>query len=349
MKKTTMAMCAVGGATGAIVLTLGILSLQAMSSGGELAIERSNLEEPAKTMASAPVAPTDAALKAIAANKAVVDKWLEESFAFVSRGDMAIEKNVSPERFKQTMLAEAAKMSALPGGNGGHMVREGFGFAFSDYIVGGAMPEIAKLPLMQRRWEDVKFIVETMSAAGVAELLDITAVEETRPREQPRDERPPKNKRKAKQNEAQAAAPAYTSQTYDFKFLAKPAAMTRFFNALASAKRFVAADSFSFGRETDDILESVADDDAKDAALRNKQSGGRKAALRAAALRREAAAGRASETREGPKSGIATDPMLEKPLLATMRVLILDFGTAERKNAPVPNQSAGDKIKGVAK
>ena len=169
-------MCVAGAASGAVVLAAGWMSFSIWSEDDTLAMDVSSAKETARSLNSSPIAPTREACAAIDANTAAVEEWTADASALVARGDMAVDGGVSPERFKQAMLKEARAMSDLPGSADGKLVKADFGFGYPDFITGGAMPERAGLVEMQRRWEDVKFLVRAMSEAGVSELLEIDVV-----------------------------------------------------------------------------------------------------------------------------------------------------------------------------
>ena len=177
------------------------------------------------------------------------------------------------------------------------------------------MPERARLAEMQRRWEDVKFLVRAMSEAGVSELLEIDVVVPAKTPEPAaaRGNGRPRPRPARKPVEEKEKGPA--SHRYDVKFSARPAALVKVFNILASSDRFASVDSFSFAKETDTLMEKL------EGGVR-VGAGGRKNPREPA--RRELRADNVPEA----KKGLVTDPSLDIPFTASMGVTVFDFGTA---------------------
>ena len=316
MNRNQIIMCVAGAASGAVVLAAGWMSFSIWSEDDTLAMDVSSAKETARSLNSSPIAPTREACAAIDANTAAVEEWTADASALVARGDMAVDGGVSPERFKQAMLKEARAMSDLPGSADGKLVKADFGFGYPDFITGGAMPERAGLVEMQRRWEDVKFLVRAMSEAGVSELLEIDVVVPAKTPE------PAAARGNGRQRPRPARKPAAekekgpASHRYNVKFSARPAALVKVFNTLASSDRFASVDSFSFAKETDTLMEKLEGGERKGRdGMKNRARplhGGDKAAKSAGEVKR----------------GLVTDPSLDIPFTASMSVTVFDFGTA---------------------
>ena len=316
MNRNQTIMCAAGAAAGAAVLVAGWMSFSIWSEDDMLASDVAGAMSSARVLNSAPIAPTREAMSAIDANTAAVEEWTADAAALVARGDIAVDGGISPERFKQAMLREARAMASLPGSADGKLVKPDFGFGYPDFIVGGAMPERARLAEMQRRWEDVKFLVGAVAGAGATELLEIEVAVQDKPPE------PAAAKGNGRQRPRPARKPAAekekgpASHRYNVKFSARPAALVKVFNTLASSDRFVSVDSFSFAKETDTLMEKLEGGERKGRdGMKNRARplpGGDKSA---------------KDSGEA-KKGLVTDPSLDIPFTVSMAVTVFDFGTA---------------------
>ena len=319
MNRNQIIMCVAGAASGAIVLAAGWMSFSIWSEDDMLAMDVSSAKETARSLNSSRIAPTREARAAIDSNTASVEEWTADASALVARGDMAVDGSVSPERFKQTMLKEARAMADLPGSADGKLVKADFGFGYPDFIVGGAMPERARLAEMQRRWEDVKFLVGAVAGAGATELLEIEVAVQDKPpepaaargngRQRPRPARKPADEKEK--------GPA--SHRYNVKFSARPAALVKVFNILASSDRFASVDSFSFAKETDTLME--------------KLEGGERKGRDGMKNRTRSLPGRDKSAKDSgeAKKGLVTDPSLDIPFTVAMAVTVFDFGTAGKE------------------
>ena len=311
-------MCVAGATSGVFVLATGWMSFSIWSEDDMLAMDVSSAKETARSLNSSPIAPTKAARSAIDANTAAVEEWMADASALVARGDIAIDGGVSPEGFKQTMLKEARSMASLPGGVDGKLVKAEFGFGYPDFITGGAMPERARLAEMQRRWEDVKFLVDAMAKAGVSEILEIAVVAPAKAPEpaaaRGNGHQRPRPARKPVEEEEKGPV----GFRYDVKFSARPAALVKVFNILASSDRFAAVDSFSFAKETDTLMEKL------EGGVRTG-AGGKKT------YRESGKKASAAERIPEIKKGLVTDPSLDIPFTASIGVTVFDFGTAGKE------------------
>ena len=309
-----MAMCAMCAASALFCAILGWLIFSAWTESDELAENLESAKSSAQRELSAKVAPIAEAVEAIKANIATVKEWHDDAFALAAQGDANFSKRLSPERFKPKMVAEARELMKPRGSAEGPIAKEGFGFGMGDYISGGAMPDAHQLPELRRRWFDIKTIVDILAISSVVEILDIS-VEEPEASKSKETGKQGKNRKPAKK-----AAPRWTdsvsARTYTVRFLAKPAALVRVCNAIATGKRFIVVDSYSFAKERDTLVEKLSGGN-------DRLKGGKHKKGAAAQSRTEAA----GET-EKDSSGLVTDPSLEPPFTVTARLTTYDFGTS---------------------
>lgn len=329
MNKNKIIMSAIGGVALVAAAVVGWLLWSACDEKSEmeseLEVARGNVER----ANSAKVAPTQESVDAIDANRKMLDAWSAEALAAASAGDRAVDASVTPEAFKRSLVVDARTLAKLPGGSGGTIVKEDFGFGFKDYITGGSMPEKAKLPAMQRQWDEIKLFVQTLSACGAVELLEVSVVEQSAKPEEAQDSR---RRNVRRDDDGSAKKLSVSEQSYVLKFLARPAALVGVLNAFATSERFIAVDGCSFAR-ADDTLQSVLGG-------KDKKDGGR-AASRSGRRGRRASEDASKEGEEDvQKKGLVTDPEADMPFTVTLKVTTIDFGTAGAKAAAVSAKAA---------
>ena len=315
MNRNRMAMCLTCAASAFVCAILGWLVFSAWTEIGELSGNLESAKSSAQRELSAKTAPTAGAEAAIKANIAAVKEWYDDAFALAAQGDANFSKHLSPERFKQKMVAEAREMMKPRSPAEGPIAKEGFGFGMGDYISGGAMPDARQLPELRRRWFDVKTIGDSLAFSSVTEILDISV-------EEPEASRPKETEKRGKnRKQAKKAAPRWTdsvsARTYTVRFLAKPMSLVRVCNAIAMGKRVIVVDSYSFAKDRDTLAEKLAGD-------KERLAGGRQKKGATARPRLPAGAGEA----EKDSTGLVTDPSLEPPFTVTARLTTYDFGTS---------------------
>ena len=181
MNKTKIILAGIGGAVGLAVLTMAYFTWSSYSA--KTAAAEGDDEEgvdgletvmsKAESLSRKAVYPCAASLAAIESNQAAVVAWQKEATELATRGDRAFEQT-TPAQFKTDLVADAKRLSALPGAVNGALVKPDFAFGpFGAYIAGGKMPTDAELPELQRRWDDITLVVETLSACGISELADV--------------------------------------------------------------------------------------------------------------------------------------------------------------------------------
>ena len=336
MNKNRLILAVIGGVIAVAVLVAAFLVWQAYSA--KVAAREGDEEEGtegleavvnrAQTLSRKPIYPCAESVKALKTGRETISEWRAEALRFVARGDRPIEKT-TPAAFKTFIVADARRIAMLKGAVKGALVKPDFTFGpFKDYIAEGKMPPEAQLTEIQRRWDDVTTVAETLSACGVDELTDVAfrddaAAKEAAEREAAQKKKGPKKGQKnGAKNESSVSPLAYG---YTFSFLARPAALIKVVNALTTCERFVVIDSITFDRTRDVIAEALGGDEKKNAEAqqqsgRRRRRGGRGGDDAAIAL----AAG--AET-AAEKNGIVTDPAVDAPFAAKLSVTVYDFRT----------------------
>lgn len=334
MNKSKIVLAATGGAIGLAVLVMAFLvwrAFAAKTAAAEGDEENEGLEtvvENANRLSRKPVYPCAESVKAIASNETSVAAWKDEAFKLASRGDRPL-KPMTAAQFKTDMVAEAKRLIGLPGGVQGKIAKPEFTFGpFREYIAEGKMPSESRLPELQRQWDDLTLIVETLSACGAYEILDVQlqAKAEEKPDEAAKGKRRPVRNKKSKADE-DAAVSAPSAQGYVITFTTRPLGFVKSINAFETCERFCVVEDFSFLRENDVIAAALGGGDKKEAAA--QQSGGRR-------RRRGQVDVQKAEDSEKPKNGIITDPLLDAPFKVTLTVSTYDFKTLQ--DAPKENE-----------
>ena len=331
MNKSKIILSATGGVIGLLVLVMAYFVWSSFSAK-TAAIEGDDEEGvdgletvvgQANQLSRKPVFPCAASVREIESNRTQVAEWKDEAFKLASRGDRPVKK-LTPPQFKNDMLEAAKALLALPGGVQGKIAKPEFAFGpFREYIAEGKMPSEAKLPELQRQWDDLTTLMETLAGCGVSEVLDIQlkqAEEKKEEAEKGNRRTAKRNVRKAKGDEAEAKGPA--AFTYVVTFMTRPIGLVKTVNALETCERFAVVGGFTFTREKDVIAEALGGDEKKAA---EQQATGRRGRRRGRAVQEE------EKKEEDAKGGIITDPLLDAPLKVEMTVSIYDFRTMEEE------------------
>jgi len=332
MNKTKLILSVTGGAIGVAVAAASVLVWMAFS--GRTANLEGDMDDPeneivgleqvrskAAELSRKPVYPCAESVKAIESNSVRIAEWKAEALKLASRGDMVF-KPTTPAAFKTFLVADAKRLSALPGAADGRLVKPDFSFGpFKDYISGDTMPTEGQLAVLQRQWFDISTMVEMLGAAGISELFDVAVKaaaaeqgQETNDRAKAKPRKPAAKKKGSSPDEKKPSA-----QTYVISFSALPAAFVRMVNALGSSERFMVVDDFSFFREKDAIADALGGEKKESS---EAPSTGRR-------RRRRAEAEEAKPAEQAEKSGIVTDPARDVPLKVSMTVSVYDFGSLE--------------------
>lgn len=325
MNKTKIILLSIGGVTAVGALVLAYMIWSAWDEKSECAQDYesacdsvSQLMSGVKAGEGEKVYPGPKSVRAIDENRKRYAEWTDDSTELASVGDKKFEPT-SPASFKAQLVEDARRLSALPGSVAGKFVKQDFGFGFNSFIVGGALPKEEELPQLQREWNDVLLLLDTLAESGA------TAVEQVEVKRvaAPKEDKQAKGKKKAKASDTEARKP--TATTVALQFDAPSEALVRVLNALTANSRFVVVDSLTFVRASDPIAEKLGGD--------AKKSDG--AAARGSRRQRRGAA--AQQTAEKPeddkKHGVITDPQNAPDLKVAMQVSVYDFRTAEKAAA----------------
>ena len=347
MNKTKMILAGTGGAIGLVVLVLAFLVWQAFSAKS-VALEGDDeegvegletVESRAQSLSRKPVYPCKESLAAIEKNLALVEDWKKEGLALAARGDKVFGAT-TPPAFKTFLVSDAKRISELPGGVAGKLVKPDFAFGpFKDYIIGGVMPEESKLAELQRKWDDVATVAGILSKCGASEIVDVQFAEVKKTEENQANDA--KGKRQKKSNN-QTIKQSDNSFSYVFTFLVRPPAFVRTINELTSSERFITVDAFTFDRASDVIAAALGGDEKKkEEASASGGRRGRRGRLGAEAVQEKPQ--EAGEEAAALKNGIITDPLLDEPFKVVMTVSVHDFRSREGKT------EANAEEKGAAK
>ena len=331
MNKSKIVLAAVGGVIGVAVLAAAFLAWQSWSAvseardGGDSGEGLDSVVAKAASLSRKDVYPCAANVKAIDANRERFEEWRDEAARHAARGDRKFDLT-TPAAFKEQLLFDAKRISALPGSVDGAIVKPDFPFgAFREYILDGKLPPEAQLPKLQRQWDDVTFFVEELSKAGVDELTAVEFGAAAAPEKQPE---PPKGQKKPKRKNAKAGGdegPKELVEKYTLQFTASPTAFARAVNAFGVCDRFVTVDDFSFARAKDDVKEAFDAQEKKDAPA---ASSSRRSRRSRRGESEEAEEKKAESPREAAiRQGVVTDPALATPLSVTLKLTVRDFGT----------------------
>ena len=333
MNKNRMILAVVGGVIGLVVLATAYFTWSSWSAKNA-ALEGDDDNEGLETVVAkaeklsrSPVYPCAESVKATEENATKLSDWMQGARRLAAAGDRVFAKT-TPPAFKTFLVQDAKRLVSLPGLAAGALAQPGFAFGpFSGYIAGSDIPSDAQLAELQRRWDDVAVVTETLAACGIGELTDVQfAAAEKKAEEEPqqgargnrRQQKKPAKKAKAKPDE-EAGAKTVSSYSYVFAFRARPSAFVKVVNAFETCERFISIDDFSFVREKDAIAEALGSDEKKEAA----QTGGRR-------RRRGGAQSQAAEEKaDAAKSGIVTDPLIDAPMVVTMTITVHDFRSLE--------------------
>ena len=337
MNKNRMILAAVGGVIAvatAAAAVFAYLSYAAKVAAVEGDDETEGLEsavEKARRLSTAPVYPCQASVKEIEANTEKLSEWLSAMRKVAAAGDRAYEKT-SPAAFKTFIVRDAKRLIALPGGVDGAIAAADFAFGpFKNFVAGGDMPSEAQVPELQRRWDDVATVVETLSACGACELKDVQFKVEDDAAKKAAEEASAKNSRKGSRRQqrkgaADAAAKSPSAAySYVFSFTARASAIVKAVNAFATCERFVTVDEVFFRRDRDAMAEALGGEAGKKNEVQ-AQSGRRR--------RRGGGGAPAAEAAASPKvpEGIVTDPAIAEPFTVTMAVTVHDFRSLEESD-----------------
>jgi len=326
ISKNQIVMLSIGGVSLVVSAVLGYFAFDAYSAKSEAAESSESNAAAVRSLLGAAISPDPASVAAVNKNRDALAGWTEAAVSTVAAGDRVIDADVNEAAFKQKLVDEARALSELPGGVGGKIVKPDFSFGFPDFVTGDKLPEKEKLPQLQRQWADIRTLVETLQACGIVELVRIepTLVKQPAVAEQQPKETKRRNRRRKADEEAK---PAYTEEKYAIDFRAKPAALVKVVNALATSQRFIVVESLDFARESDMIGKALGEGDKRGADAEQQSSRPRRRRRGAEQAEFGADAAATDAAAEADK-GVVNDPDKEEPFLVKAVVLTYDFGSA---------------------
>ena len=338
MNKSKIVLASVGGVVLVASLALAYMTWSAYSEKAERVEEFDDAVSTAGRLASLPVYPGPAGVKAYKDNADGYASWREEALKLASAGDRKFEPT-SPAAFKTFLVEDARRLSDLPGGVDGKLVKSDFSFGFKDYITGGVLPRQEDLARLQREWNDVATIVEKLAEAGALEVVDVALkAADAQPAQPQGVVRGKKSKKGGDEDEG----PAQDVTRFTVSFLARPAAIVAAANAFVGCERFVTVEGFAFERTKDDLVDVIGGDAGKKDD--QQASSGRRGRRGRRGRGGDEAAQEAAPEAEGgaKKSGLVTDPLKASPFKVTMKFAVYDFRSAG--DAPAAAE-AGEEAK----
>ena len=347
MSKNQIVMAVIGGVTLVAAAALGYLAFDAYSSKSEAVEERDGAAETVKRLLRAEVSPDKESELAYKKNADTLSGWTEAAFATAAAGDRAVRDDLNPAAFKKKIVDEARALAELEGEVEGKVVKAGFNFGLPDFVTGDKLPEQELLPKYQRIWGDVRLVFELLQECGVAEIVRLEpAGMAAAPSAQPKQEekKPRAKNRNRTRKDAEEEKPAYTVEKYAVDFRARPAALVKAVNALATSSRFIVVDSMTFAREGDMIASALGEGEktrgAQEQSVGERRHGRRKQKVV------EEAEKPAEESED--KKGLVNDPAKEAPFLVKMTLSTYDFGSAAKKPAAGEDAAEGAPEEGGA-
>ncbi len=333
LSKNQIVMLSIGGAALVVAAVLGYFAFSAYSVKSEAAEAAQSDSSAVRALLGAAISPDAASIAAVKKNSDALAGWTEAALSTASAGDRLIDPDLNEAAFKQKLVDEARALSSLPGGVEGKIVKPDFAFGFPDFVTGDKIPEKEKLPQLQRQWADIRTIVESLAGCGIVEIARIEPILAKQPQagEQQKDAKP--NRRQRKRRDAEEEKPSYTEEKYAIDFRAKPAALVKVVNALATSQRFFVVETLDFAREGDMIGKALGEGEKRGASEQQSSRPRRRRRGEQARFGEE----KAAEGAEEADSGVVNDPEKEEPFLVHAVVSTYDFGLAAK---PVADESA---------
>ena len=348
LSKNQIVMLAIGGVALVASAVLGYLAFSAYSAKSEAADAFESDSAAVRALLGAAISPDTASIAAVKKNSDALEGWTEAALSMASAGDRAVEADVNEAAFKQKLVDEARALSSLPGGVEGKIVKPDFAFGFPDFVTGDKIPEKEKLPQLQRQWADIRTIVESLAGCGIVEIARIEPILAKQPQagEQQKDAKP--NRRQRKRRDAEEEKPAYTEEKYAIDFRAKPAALVKAVNALATSQRFFVVETLDFAREGDMIGKALGEGDKRGAGAEQQSSRPQRRRRGAAEAEFGADAAKQDGAADADK-GIVNDPAKEDPFLVRASIATYEFGSAAMAAAgeaePAPEADGNKAVK----
>ena len=321
MNKSKLAMAVIGGVAGLMAVGIGVMVWMQTDACDEKRFELDSQFSRQSANAAANPAVAEAHRKN---EKSLVD-WAKASYAFVGdRSVRELDADQEASAFKQQMMDEWRALTKLPADSDVKIIKETFFFGdtFKDFISQGSMPSAKDKPRLQREWDDLMHMMDIFLKSGVTELVGVEVVRK-KSDEPAADE---KRQRRRQSSGAAATVEPYPSseETYVLRFTARPEALVKTLNAIASdEKRFMSASIRTFEQAGDPLVMMLGGGDKDKESRRGRVRRGRRA--------QEA---EAAETAEGveaeiARKGLVTNPETCEPFTVTLEVTTYDFVPAE--------------------
>ena len=344
LSKNQIVMLAIGGVALVASAVLGYFAFSAYSAKSEATESAQSDSSAVRALLGAAISPDAASIAAVKKNSDALAGWTEAALSTASAGDRLIDPDLNEAACKQKLVDEARMLSALPGGVEGKIMKDVSAFGFPDFVSGDKLPEKAELPRLQRLWGDVCTLVKTLSDCGVIEVVHVgPTVLKQQAQATAEPKKDAKRTRNRRKKDAEEEKPAYTEEKYAIDFRAKPAALVRVVNALATSQRFFVVETLDFAREGDMIAKALGEGDKRGAAEQQSTRPRRKRRGEQAGFGEEKAADGAEES----DNGIVNDPEKEEPFLVHAVVATYDFGLAAKPVSDVGAEPASAEDEGV--
>ena len=335
MSKNKLVMCVIGGVAGVLALAIGWLVYSESDAQEAKRVELQTQQAAISQNAGA----DPRAAKAHRENAKHLDQWAHDAFNKVSEmSKRAPHHGEAPAAFRLRMFKKQRELMKLPRGSETKIIKETFYFGdrFKDYIDPNtaANPGAADMPALHREWDDVVHFTEILLRSGATELTAVTVVQPPKPVE----ENKPRRGGRGPSRGAEKVNPyPSTEKNYEFTFLARPEALIKVLNAVASDKdRFMAVDSISF-EQADDPLKKILGEGEKE--KKDNAGGRRRGGRRSGGLLDSG-----KEEEEVVRKGLVTNPETAVPFTVVMKVSTIDFVKPAR-----PGKDGGAKNKGGRK
>ena len=338
LSKNQIIMLAIGAFALVASAALGYLAFSAYSAKSEAAESAESNSAAVQSLYRAAISPDAASIAAINKNRDDLAGWTEAALSTASAGDRSISTDVNEAAFKQKLVDEARTLSGLPGGVDGKIMKDVTAFGFPEFVTGDKLPDKAMLPRLQRQWGDVCILVKTLSDCGVIEVVRIEPAAAQQPAQAAAEPKDTKKPKKRKKKNAEEEKPVYTEEKYAINFRAKPAALVKVANALATSERFIIVETLDFAREGDMIGKALGEGDKKGAGEQQQSSRPRRR-RRGAEQSEFGADAAAQEAAAETDKGVVNDPAKEDPFLVRAIVATYDFGSGAKATDAAPAEA----------
>ena len=330
ISKNQTVMLSIGGVALVASLALGYLAFSAYSAKSEAAETAEGDSAAVSSLLRAAISPDAASVAAVKKNSDALAGWTEAAISTASVGDRLIDPDLNEAACKQKLVDEARALAGLPGGVDGKIMKDVSALGFPDYVSGDKLPEKAELPRLQRLWGDVCTLVKTLSDCGVIEVVHVgPTVLKQQAQATAEPKKDTKRSRNRNRKNAEEEKPAYTEEKYSVDFRAKPAALVKVVNALATSQRFFVVETLDFAREGDMIGKALGESD-KDKKGAAEQQSSRPRRRRPRPTEAEFGADAAQDAAAEANNGVVIDPAKEEPFLVRTIVATYDFGLAAK-------------------